>query len=392
MQRPLALPILALVAALGLGAHRADADSLTQVTSFGANPGALDMYTYVPANLPAGRPLVVVMHGCTQTAASMQAAGWDALADQYEFAVLYPQERAANQPLSCFRWYEPAQTARGGGEAASIIAMVDTMISANRLATARVYVTGLSSGAAFTAVMLATYPERFAAGSIMSGIPYGCATDLTSAASCEMMKTSTQRSAAAWGALVTAASSGFTGAWPRVQIWQGSADTTVFPANAGELVKEWTDVHAAPGTPSATDAISGSTRTQYSAGGQVVVEAYVVSGMGHDVATGMDALGACPAGTGAYFADEHICSTLRAAQFFGLLDGGGGSGSGSGSGSGGNGSGSGSSGSGSGGSGSDGEQAGGNTSSGCSAGDNRGGWLVALVAVAALRRRRPLTP
>ncbi len=372
--------------ALGLCARPVRADALVQVTSFGANPGALDMYTHVPPGLPAGSPLVVVMHGCTQTAAAMQVAGWDALADQSKFAVVYPQERTANQPLGCFRWYEPAQTARGGGEAASIIAMVDTMISANHLDPTRVYVTGLSSGAAFTAVMLATYPERFAAGSIMSGIPYACATDLTSATRCEQMNASTQRAASAWGALVAAASGNFTGVWPRVQIWQGSEDTTVSPANAGELVKQWTDVHGAPQTPSATAAISGSTRTQYSAGGQVVVEAYAVSGMGHDVATGMDALGACPAGTGAYFADEHICSTLRAAQFFGLLAG---SGSGS-DGSSGSGS-SGSDGSGSDGSGSNGEQSGGDMNSGCATGDGPGAALVGLVGLVALRRRRSLT-
>src|SRR5450631_3732437 len=79
--------------------------TLAPVADFGANPGALDMFEYVPAGLPSGRPLVVVMHGCTQTASAMESAGWEALADQFQFAVLYPQQRSANQSLSCFTWY-----------------------------------------------------------------------------------------------------------------------------------------------------------------------------------------------------------------------------------------------------------------------------------------------
>src|SRR5262245_31817245 len=71
-------------------ASRAHA-TLTPVSSFGSNPGALSMYLYVPSGLPAGRPLVVVLHGCTQTAAAMENAGWNKLADQYQFAVLYPE-------------------------------------------------------------------------------------------------------------------------------------------------------------------------------------------------------------------------------------------------------------------------------------------------------------
>src|SRR3954465_7480033 len=99
--------------------------ALVAVSSFGSNPGALDMFEYVPAGLPSGRPLVVVLHGCAQTAAAMEVAGWNKLADQHKFAVLYPQQRSANQQLSCFSWFAGADIARGGGEAASIVAMVD---------------------------------------------------------------------------------------------------------------------------------------------------------------------------------------------------------------------------------------------------------------------------
>lgn len=286
--------------------------TLAAVADFGANPGALDMYEYVPADLPPDAPLVVVLHGCTQTASAMETAGWNALADAGRFAVVYPQQRAANQPLSCFTWYAPGDTSRDMGEAASIVAMIDHEIAAHAIDRNRVYVTGLSAGGAFTAVLLAAYPDRFAAGASMSGIPYGCATDVSSATTCQRGVTKT---AAQWGDLVRAADPSFTGSYPRLQIWQGTADTTVDPANASALVDQWTNVHDAASSPESTDTISTATRTRYASG---AVELYLVTGMGHAIATGADDLGPCPAGTGAYFADESICSTLRAAQFFGL--------------------------------------------------------------------------
>lgn len=310
------------------------AAALAAVTSFGSNPGALDMYEYVPAGLPSGRPLVVVLHGCTQTASAMEAAGWNALADQLGFAVVYPQQRSANQGLSCFTWYGPTDIARTGGEAESIVQMVDTEIATHGSDTHRVYVTGLSAGAAFTAVMLATYPDRFAAGSIMAGLPYKCATDLTSASSCQQMAAAAQKTPQQWGDLVRGAFA-WSGAYPRVQIWQGTSDYTVAPANATELVKQWTDVWGTDQTADATDMISTATRTQFMAGSTVAVEVYSVTGMGHAIAIGTDPDGACPATTGAYFSDEKICSTTRAAAFFGLIEGTGpGSGTGTGSGTG----------------------------------------------------------
>ena len=289
--------------------------ALVQVMDFGANPGSLDMYEYVPADLPAGAPLVVVMHGCTQTAADIANAGWNALADAHHFAVVYPQQRTSNNPLSCFDWFTSTDITRGSGEAASIVAMIDHEITTRASDTTRVYATGVSAGGAFTAVLLAAYPDRFAAGSVMSGIAYGCASDATSAATCEQ---GVSKSADEWGQLARAGDASFAGAWPRVQIWQGTADTTVAPTNAAALVAQWTNVRGADQTVRSTDTIGSTTYTTYASGD---VEEYVVSGMGHAIAIGDDpTLGACPATGGAFFEDHQICSTLRAGKFFGVLD------------------------------------------------------------------------
>lgn len=311
---------LVLVSAV-LCASRAAHAALTAVTGFGTNPGALAMYEYVPAGLPSGRPIVVVLHGCTQTAAAMESAGWNQLADQYKFTVVYPEQQTANNPVRCFNWAgeygDTANLVRGQGENASIIQMVDKAIASHGGDASKVYVVGFSAGAGFTSVMMATYPERFAAGAIMSGLPYRCATTVSGAYSCQspgVTKTPTQ-----WGDLVRASHAG---PYPRLQIWHGSTDTTVVPANETELVKQWTNVHAIDDVADDTETIGNATRTAYkSAAGTVLVEAYKVTGMGHATAIGTDPSGACTATAGAYFEDRGICSTRRAAAFFGLLGG-----------------------------------------------------------------------
>ena len=294
--------------------------ALTAVASFGSNPGALSMYKYVPAGLPANRPLVVVLHGCTQTAASMESAGWNALADQYQFAVLYPEQSTANNPVRCFNWAgeygDTANLTRGQGENQSIISMVDAMHTVHATDNAKVFIVGFSAGGAFVPVMLATWPERFAGGAIMAGIPYRCATSVNAAYSCQ--SPGSNRTAAEWGDLVRGAYS-FTGARPRIQIWQGASDTTVVPLNATELIEQFTNVAGTDATADETEMIgTTATRTAYKVGSQVVVEAYTVQGMSHAVAVGAEGTTTCPAKAAAYFESKGICSTLRAAKFFGL--------------------------------------------------------------------------
>jgi len=260
--------------------------ALTPVSNFGPNPGALDMFEYAPDDLPAGSPLVVVLHGCTQQASGMVPAGWNTLADKYKFAVIYAQQRSANQNLSCFSWYSAGDIGRDMGEAQSIIEMVDNAIATRHVDPKRVYVTGLSAGAAMTAVMLAAYPDRFRAGSIMAGLPYKCASSVSDTSGCQNPRTPQQ-----WGDLVRGAFPSFTGPYPRVQIWHGSTDAVVPTANSTELVKQWTDVWGIDQTADATDMISNTTRTQYTASGKVVVELDLVGGMGHAIAYGADPMG-----------------------------------------------------------------------------------------------------
>src|SRR5450756_2796036 len=151
-------------------------DHLTEVTGFGSNPGALRMFEYVPADpQPA---LVIVLHGCTQTAASYDfGAGWSTLADRHGFVLLLPEQQRANNANNCFNWFRAGDIKRGQGEAMSIRQMVEKMIVDHGIDRRRVFVTGLSAGGAMTSVMLATYPDVFAAGAIIAGLFEGPATN-----------------------------------------------------------------------------------------------------------------------------------------------------------------------------------------------------------------------
>ncbi|MCB1627790.1 MAG: PHB depolymerase family esterase [Xanthomonadales bacterium] len=291
--------------------------ALTQVSGFGSNPGNLLMYKYVPAGLPSGAPLVVALHGCTQQASAYDAeTGWEMLADRWKFALLLPEQQSGNNSSRCFNWFEPGDISRGQGEALSIKQMIDRMKTDHGSAAERVYVTGLSAGAAMTAVMLATYPEVFAGGAILAGVPYRCGTGLTAAFSC--MSPGSDESPASWGNKVRAASS-HGGPWPIVSIWHGDADYTVRPANQTELMEQWTNVHGIDQVADVQESVAGYPHRIYQDGSGVArVETWTIPGMGHgtpvDPGTGDRQCGTA----GAYILDVNICSSWYIGRFFGL--------------------------------------------------------------------------
>ena len=289
-----------------------DEGSLVELSGFGADPGSLRMLAHLPEGLPQGAPLVVALHGCTQTAAGYAAgSGWTALAEGGGFAVLLPEQRQANNPNRCFNWFEAGDTRRGQGEVASIHAAIQHMVATRGIDPKRVFVTGLSAGGAMAASLLATYPEVFAAGAIIAGLPHGAAGSMPEAF--EAMSTGKPRAAADWAALVRAASP-HRGPWPRVSIWQGDADTTVRPANAEQLARQWGALHGVTGAP--VESGSGTHRTQSwrDAGGQVVLEQHSIAGMAHGVP--LDASGIGQAGP--FFLQTGVGSTAAIAAFFGL--------------------------------------------------------------------------
>ncbi|MBE7220407.1 MAG: PHB depolymerase family esterase, partial [Caulobacteraceae bacterium] len=162
----------------GAGGSRM-APPLVDIEHFGSNPGNLRMRLHVPAGGGEGRPLVVALHGCTQTAAGFGAAsGWMALADAHDFLLLLPEQRPANNRKTCFSWFEPHDARRGEGEVESIRQMVDATLAMHGADARRVFVTGLSAGGAMACAMAAAYPELFAGAAIVAGLPYGAASGM----------------------------------------------------------------------------------------------------------------------------------------------------------------------------------------------------------------------
>jgi poly(3-hydroxybutyrate) depolymerase len=178
--------------------------------------------------------------------------------------------------------------------------MVAEMKTLTTIDDAKVFVTGVSAGAAMGVVMLADYPDVFAAGAVFAGIPFDCASNVNDAFTCMQSSTS---SPAAIPSTTT---------MPKIQIWQGDNDHTVNPANADALVTQWTTAHGISATATSSSALGKATRSTYGAG---EVEKIIIPGMDHGIP--LDPTNGC--GTAAPFLlDEGICSTSEIASFFGI--------------------------------------------------------------------------
>ena len=298
---------------------QATPNRLTEIDGFGPNLGNLRMYTYVPRNVAPSPALVVVLHGCTQTAAGYDhGAGWSTLADRYGFVLLLPEQQEANNPNRCFNWFQPGDIERDRGEAASIRQMIERAARDHAVDRKRVFVTGLSAGGAMTSTMLAAYPDVFAGGAIVAGLPYRCATSVAEAFEC--MFQGQTRSAREWGDLVRGASR-HEGPWPKVSVWHGSMDATVKHMNAGEIIKQWTDVHGLPSSASRDEVVDGYPRRIWTnSAGEDVLEEYVITGMAHGTplatGSGENSYGAA----GPFLLEVGISSSYHIAKFWGLAE------------------------------------------------------------------------
>ncbi|MGW7514446.1 extracellular catalytic domain type 1 short-chain-length polyhydroxyalkanoate depolymerase [Streptomyces sp. NPDC054796] len=304
------LPMLAGMLISAPAAPAASADTaaptaaLTEVTSFGSNPSNLRMHLYVPDSVTERPAVLVAQHWCTGTGPVFYAnTEFASLADQYGFIVIYPSATRSGQ---CFDVSSPEALRRGGGsDPVGIRSMVDYVTRTYDADTERVFVTGVSSGAMMTNVMLGNYPDVFAAGAAFSGVPFGCfATTDGSGWNSACANGTITHTPQEWGNLVRGSYPGYTGPRPRMQIWHGTADDTLRYPNFQEQIKQWTDVHGVSQTPAMTDTPQPNwTRTRYGGtGDQAPVEAISLQGVGHNlIASGMAA---------------------RAIHFFGLDEGG----------------------------------------------------------------------
>jgi poly(hydroxyalkanoate) depolymerase family esterase len=263
----------------------AAAATLVEVTGFGANPTNLRMHLYVPDGIGTRPAVVVAVHYCTGSGPAFHSGtDFARLADQYKFIVVYPSATRSGQ---CFDvWSQEALRRDGGSDPVGIRSMVGYVQQRYATDPGRVFVTGASSGAMMTNVLLGDYPDVFTAGAAFMGVPFGCfATTPPSTWNSECANGQVTRTPQQWGDLVRGAYPGYSGTRPRMQVWHGTEDPTLRYPNFGEEIEQWTNVLGVSQTPAYTDTPQpGWTRTRYGGTGTTApVEAISVQGVGHSL-------------------------------------------------------------------------------------------------------------
>jgi poly(hydroxyalkanoate) depolymerase family esterase len=271
--------------------HKGTFHSGTFSHALGSRPYKL----YVPRNYSDGTPtpLLVALHGCTQDPDNLAAGThFNALADTYNFLVLYPQQSSASNLNRCWNWFIPGNQERGSGEPAILAGMVDSIRSKYSVDPNRIYITGMSAGGAMAVIMGACYPDYFAAIGVHSGLEYRAAFDLVSA---QVAMTQGGPDPGSQGQLAYLSAGSAARVLP-VIAFHGTADYTVSPVNGDQVIQQFiaTDDYADDGIANnSVSAIPSSvlngqvpggysyTIYIYSYQGQALMQHYKIDGMGH---------------------------------------------------------------------------------------------------------------
>jgi poly(hydroxyalkanoate) depolymerase family esterase len=261
--------------------------------SYTNHAGTRSYKLYIPSSYSGqALPLVVMLHGCTQTPDDFAAGTrMNTLAEEHECLVLYPAQSPAANGSKCWNWFKAADQHRGQGEPSIIAGITRQIVSAYQVDARRVYVAGLSAGGAMAAIMGMAYSDLYAAVGIHSGLPYAVAHDLPSA-----LAAMQQGGPAPYGQRDL----GVPGADPCPQVvptivFHGDRDSTVHPRNGDQVIAQWATVHANGGPHSETgtnpqvtvqrgqvpDGHAYTRAIYHDTSGQVIMEQWLVHGAGH---------------------------------------------------------------------------------------------------------------
>lgn len=299
---------------------------MVETESFGNDPGHLKMFTYnCKQNDSTPKPLVVVLHGCGQTAAEVAAlTGWNKLATLNDFMVLYPQQRFLNNTGTCFNWFRNADINKGSGECESIYQMIRYLQRKYPVNSSRIFITGLSAGAAMSVVLMSTHPEIFKGGAIFAGGAYKLATSAW--VSPYVMAGTKRLPKEELVQLVAAQNPGYKGKYPLMIIYQGLNDLVVNHKNAGLLVQQWTGINHIDEVADKTEASYMNEpdikRTEYdNPNGEPVVVLYEIDNLGHRLLVKPGPGNNEGGEVGTYGADKGYYSIYETAKEFGILKG-----------------------------------------------------------------------
>lgn len=236
---------------------------------------------YVPSSYRAGTPvpLVVALHGCTQTGSALaRLTRFTEVAEQRGFIVVYPEQSLLANPTLCWNWFLPQNQVRGTGEPSIIAGITDLVRSRYTVDPRRIFVTGISAGAVMSVIMAVTYPDVYASAGVAAGCEYRC--DVTRSRSPD-----------------TAGRLAYEQMGPRARpvpviVFQGTADPVVPPVTAERVAGQWAqtddlaldgvdddDIDAVPDEVVPGAVPGGRTYTRYRYG--TLIERYMIDGAGH---------------------------------------------------------------------------------------------------------------
>lgn len=261
--------------------------------SYTDQAGTRSYKLYIPSGYQGQPlPLVVMLHGCTQTPDDFAAGTrMNTLAEAHSCLVLYPAQASAANRSRCWNWFKAADQQRGRGEPSLIAGMTRQICRSYAVDPRRIYVAGLSAGGAMAVILGVTYPDLYAAIGNHSGLAYGAAHDLPSALA-----------AMSQGGKVVSAhrkdrirgSEPYPSVVPMI-LFHGDRDTTVHPRNAEHVIAQWAALHAdgrpatAAGSKPRVSVQQGQVPSGHAynraiyhdASGQVIVERWVIHGANH---------------------------------------------------------------------------------------------------------------
>ncbi|WP_020539479.1 extracellular catalytic domain type 1 short-chain-length polyhydroxyalkanoate depolymerase [Lewinella cohaerens] len=287
---------------------------MIEITDFGNNSGNLKMFLFEPSNPKTDAEVVLVLHGCGQNASNFaEQTGWNVLAEQYGFYVIFAEQKVINNPTRCFNWFLSSDNERDIGEAKSLIDMVNYVHNNFSTDNTKNFVCGLSAGGAMTPVMLACYPDVFKSGGTWAGVPY--LYEPTGNNDITPME---------WGDKVRNAFSSYSGAYPTLFICQGTDDTVTEPINESRLVAQWTNIHDSDQIPDETELnFNGNADIEENIylnnSNDTIIKSYTIQDMGHGIAVdpGNEIFQGGQTSAGSY--DVDFYSTYWMARFFGLI-------------------------------------------------------------------------
>ena len=266
--------------------------------TYSSPAGNLPYVVYTPLNYRAGTPvpLLIMLHGCTQSAADFAAGTqMNLVAEEHNFIVVYPQQVRKNNSLYCWNWFDLANQSRDHGEPAMIVGIVQDILQNTAqwtIDTARIYVAGISAGAAMSVILGATYPDIFAAIGIHSGLEYQALKSHHGALTISKRggPDPLQQGQAAYEAM---------GSYARIVptiVFHGTKDTVINITNGDQVVQQWmqTDMLAShdtyvadfnvPTTATTYKIPTGYAYTVYTwqnSRGKTIQEYWKVNGLGH---------------------------------------------------------------------------------------------------------------